>query len=157
VSEAQLDQVLLTSALTVIGGVFVFVVGQIILRFVIDPVLALRQVIAEIADAMIYNAPVIVTPIARSPENVRELRDTLRAKSSLLQTRMMATPWADFFAARGLIPQRASIETAVRSLRGLSHVVTSREQDAEKMRIEAEAIERYLRAIEQALGFPKLI
>lgn len=48
--------------LTAFAAIFVFVVGQIIVKFFIEPVEALKKHIGDIADTLIYYSNVIVNP-----------------------------------------------------------------------------------------------
>jgi len=84
----DLTKILLTSAATIIGGVFVYTAGQVITRFFIDPYHEYRKVVGEIADALIYHANVYMNPGGGSPNEPRAARidatsDTLRQKASL--------------------------------------------------------------------------
>lgn len=50
----ELERIFLTSALTIFGGVIVFVSGQIINEFIIKPLLNYKKVIAEIDEELIF-------------------------------------------------------------------------------------------------------
>ncbi len=49
-----LEKILLTSACTVIGGTTVYVSGQIIIKFVIEPIHEQKRTVGEIIDALDY-------------------------------------------------------------------------------------------------------
>jgi hypothetical protein len=49
---------------TVIIGVVVFILGQVLLRFVLEPIHAQRTIIGEIASAVIYLGNVFAVPPA---------------------------------------------------------------------------------------------
>lgn len=50
----ELEKIFLTSGLTIIGGVIVFVVGQIVNEFLIKPLLNYKKIIAEIDEELIF-------------------------------------------------------------------------------------------------------
>jgi len=52
VSEAF--KIVLTSGLTIVGGVVVFTCGQLIERFCIDPVHELSRLIGEVGDSLVF-------------------------------------------------------------------------------------------------------
>src|SRR2546427_7979563 len=97
---------LLTFVLTVMGGVSVLVIGQIIVRFFIEPVHELRKTIGDVGDVLIYYAHLYMRPkevtaevggwSAGSPlppvygEERGKASDDLRQKASLLFIRANA-------------------------------------------------------------------
>ncbi len=54
---------LTTSFVTVISGVFIFVIGQLVIKFVIDPIKELKQTLGAIYFILIFHAPAIYTPV----------------------------------------------------------------------------------------------
>lgn len=53
---SELYKIILTSSLTVFGGIVVFVAGQVIVKFLIEPFQNYRKLVGEIASSLIYNA-----------------------------------------------------------------------------------------------------
>lgn len=53
---------------TVVSGTLVFVVGQIILKFIIEPIHKQKEIIGEIADALIYYANLYTHPVFKDSE-----------------------------------------------------------------------------------------
>ena len=47
-------KIVLTSSRTILGGIVVFVVGQVITKFVIEPMHERSKLIGEIANSLIY-------------------------------------------------------------------------------------------------------
>ena len=122
----DLTKIILTSGLTILGGVIVYVTGQILTRFFIDPYHEYRKAVGEVADALIYHANIYMNPGGGSPTEPRAARidatsDALRQKASLLRVRAYAIPWYDAFASCKLVRQRASKERASGALIGLSN------------------------------------
>jgi hypothetical protein len=54
----ELTRIFLTSGLTILGGVIVFVAGQIAVKFLIEPIQNYRELVGKIASALIYYANV---------------------------------------------------------------------------------------------------
>jgi hypothetical protein len=52
----------MTVALTVLGGLALLVLGQIVIRSFVDPIYEIRKLRGEIADALIYHANVYMSP-----------------------------------------------------------------------------------------------
>jgi hypothetical protein len=57
----DLDKILLTSALTILGGAFVYVFGQIATEFFIKPVQQFWRMCCHIQDRLAFYAPVLRT------------------------------------------------------------------------------------------------
>ena len=57
-----MDYYFITIFATVISGTLIFVIGQIILKFIIEPIHKQKEIIGEIADALIYYADVFSNP-----------------------------------------------------------------------------------------------
>lgn len=79
----------LTAGLTIIGGIIIFVIGQLINQFFIKPIISLKEEIGRIAYALIYYSNIYTSP-TKNPydrdkymETAKELRNRaseLRAK-----------------------------------------------------------------------------
>jgi hypothetical protein len=54
----EIYKILLTSSLTVIGGIFILAVGQIIVKFIIEPLQEQSKLIGGIANSLIFYANV---------------------------------------------------------------------------------------------------
>src|SRR3972149_11809067 len=117
---SDLDKILVTSMLTILGGVVVFVVGQLLSKFVIEPVHELRKAIGEVRYNLLFFAPDILTPIGRTRENCDKVRDALRKNSSDLYIRSEAIrfyPLASWIFL-GSVPPHEKVADAAKWLRG---------------------------------------
>jgi len=119
----ELDRILLTSALTVLGGVSVYVLGQLVLHFFISPVADLRKGVGEVADVVIFYAHIYVNPGVASKEISDEAAQSLRRAAAMLRVRAHAVPWYRLAAILRLVPRREAIHIASRALIGLSNSV----------------------------------
>lgn len=126
---SDLWKIVLTSALTVAGGVLILVVGQLVQRFFVEPLHEQTKVIAEIACALAYYAPIYVNPgpthaVVR-PDGViltDATEDKLRALASQLIASATATRW-HILARIVQSPTRKDVLDAARALIGLSNSV----------------------------------
>lgn len=81
----ELERIFLTSALTIAGGVVVLVVGQLLIRFFIEPIHDQAKVIGEIAYVLMFYADIYANPGAlTAPELQRVAADALRRSASQL-------------------------------------------------------------------------
>lgn len=94
---SEVDKILLTAFF----GIVVFVAGQVISKFLIEPIYERRKVIGSIADALIFYAPLIAHPgdpdseidkISALNERI-ETENTLRQLSCSLMAKTCAIPW----------------------------------------------------------------
>lgn len=120
----DLTKILLTSSLTVLGGVFVFVVGQLLGKFVIDPVQDLKKLLGEIRFALVFHAQAVLTPVGdRARED--EAQKALRKLSCDLRSKVGAIPFYRVWSivSCGFLPSKESAFKASTQLMGLSNSV----------------------------------
>lgn len=118
----DLTIILLTSSLTVLGGVFVFVVGQLLGKFVIEPVQDLKKLLGEIRFALVFHAQAILTPVGdRARED--EAQKTLRKLSCDLRSKVGAIPFYGVWStiSCGFLPPKENAFKASTQLIGLSN------------------------------------
>ena len=145
----DLTKILLTSSLTAIGAVLVFVASQILGKLVVEPVQDLKKTLGEIRYALKFHAQAIMTPVGdRVVED--KASEALRKLACDLLSKVGAVPLYDKWAAisRGFIPTRANAYEASKNLIGLSNSVHQENRsDTNSKRIEK---------IEQLLGFEQI-
>lgn len=108
---------------TVVTGVITFVVGQIIVKLVIDPVQELKRTIGQISHALIEHANVYQNPGLRSEEIQTEISSHLRKLSSQLQAHLYLVPTYSFTAWVFRLPSKNALLDASKCLIGLSNSV----------------------------------
>lgn len=118
---SDIEKIFLTSGLTICGGVLVLVIGQVMMKLFLEPLFAMRSLIGDIADNLVYYAHVYANPGMDSPELRQEAKDTLRQKASLLRARMHSLPLYGLFAFFRLVPSQKNIGVASGELIGLSN------------------------------------
>jgi len=124
--EAVGGQAKMTIALTILSGLALLVVGQIIIRSFIDPVYELRKLRGEVADALIFYANLYMNPghAHKTPE-IDAAVNALRSLGSRLATRRYAIPFYRLFVFLRAVPPSDSIERASKNLTGLSNSIYS--------------------------------
>lgn len=137
------------------GGIAVYVVGQIVSKFFIEPVHELRKEIGRVRFNLAYHAPTILTPIGRSKEGSDKAWEALMTSSCELIAGLHAIPLYGVTRAIafGVLPDRKAIEDAAVQLRGLSTYV--HEQGA-KANEALDVIRKRIERIEKLLGLKPL-
>ena len=139
-----------TFVLTIMGGVFVFVLGQISLKFFIEPIHELRSHIGKIADALIFYANVYANPGCTAEQEQRNASDELRKLASELMARTAVVPLYGFACLIRALPSLSDIRKAHRALIGLSNNVFRTAEPT----LEGEANEKRVADIKAALKLP---
>src|SRR4051812_9700804 len=89
---SDLDKILLTALTTIIGGVTVFVIGQIIQRFIIEPIHEQRKLVGAIANTLLYYAHYLPDSVDRPIKDVGEAPDKFRRLATELTAKTVAVP-----------------------------------------------------------------
>lgn len=116
-------KIVLTSSLTIIGGVVVYTLSQIMSKFLIDPIHEQKRVIGEIADALIYYANIYANPGIGPREELDKASDKLRQLSTLLQSKTHMITWYRLFQKIKVVHKSSSIEGASKELIALSNLI----------------------------------
>ena len=109
---------------TVVTGVVTFVVGQLIVKLVVDPVQDLKRTIGQISHALIEHANVYQNPGLRPEEVQTEISSHLRKLSSQLQAHLYLVPAYSFTAWVFRLPSRNALLDASKFLIGLSNSIS---------------------------------
>jgi len=150
---SDLEKILFTSALTVLGGVFVFGVGQLLLKFFMEPAHELRKAIAAVRHSLLFFAPDILTPVGRSPESSTKARDALLKNSADLYIWCEAIRCYWPISRLLGLPAKDKVLDAAKWLRGLS---TYMHETGEKANGHIEQVSGTVKRIERDLGLPSL-
>jgi len=118
-----------TAFLTVITGACVFVSGQIVIEFLVKPLLELRKVIGEICHILHYHAPVICNPRPKNAQgkNPDEENTSKRVRelASMYLTRTVQIPPPAYVvcALLRLTPSRSKAHEVYKSLIFISNAI----------------------------------
>lgn len=115
-----------------LSAVFVYVVGQLLSKFFIEPLYELRKAIGEVRFVLEYHRATIHTPAGRTQSKSDMARDSLMKCSSDLISKLHAVPKYNMARAVALcgLPGRLQIEQAAVQLRGLSTYLHDTEDKA---------------------------
>jgi hypothetical protein len=110
---------------TILTGVSVFVLGQWIVKGVIEPIQELRRTIGEIAFALSFHANIYMNPGSDSPEYHSASRQ-LRELSCRLKSDVRIVPFYSSIRWLVCLPTLANLERATKGLIFLSNGVYSK-------------------------------
>lgn len=115
----ELENIFITSAVTLLGGVILLVIGQLATEVLINPVLRFRSIRQEISMTLIFRKNILVSlPFKENPDllkavsvEIRKLAADLRAKFSDV---LLLWIWVQFGLAQ---PKRDVSEAAALLIR----------------------------------------
>src|SRR5665647_2149094 len=115
----EFEKIAITSAATIIGGVLVYTLGQLVSKFFIEPIYELKKVIGEVRFVLAFHACVIHTPAARTDERSQVAYEALMKAHSDLLARAYAIPFYYKIAKlfNGFIPPKPALCEAAIQLR----------------------------------------
>jgi hypothetical protein len=117
------DSQLAVVFLTVFSGVVIYILGQLALKLVIEPVQDLKKIIGVISHSLIERGNVIANPGVLSKDVMDETSLELRKLASHLQSQMYFIPCYPVMAWIFRLPLPAQIMAASKALIGLSNGV----------------------------------
>ena len=107
----------------VLSGVLVILVGQIPVRFVLDPLYEQRVAIRSVNDVLMRYADAISNPGVTQREYMDEASRTIREAACALQAKTDAVPLYGFFARLRLVRMRKDVQCAHGGLIGISNSI----------------------------------
>jgi hypothetical protein len=142
-----------TAALTIFGGVLVYVLGKIVERAFIEPLNDYRQLVVEIAGALAmyaeywgdtsaeerlsaYGQPDESWRAAIATATGKAARD-LRAKAAQLAAYAVTIPWYRLWSLLRLVPDRHNALLASSELMGIANRLPARNHDDVKHNVRA--------------------
>ena len=111
---SELEKIVWTAAFTIFGGVLVYVIGQLLSKFLIDPTHELKKVIGEVRFNLAFHSPTIHTPIARTQERSDKAYEALLKSSCELLAKVSAIPFYGLVSCSslGFLPSKECIRDA---------------------------------------------
>jgi len=119
----NLGSSIIVAVLTVIIGVITFVLGQIAIKFFIEPVQRQQELIGEIAHNIIYYADIWDNPGAASEEKNYEAAEIFRQYAGQLRALTNLINGYSYFSQLGFVPSFRKINEAATGLTGLSNSI----------------------------------
>ena len=111
--------------LTIIAGVSVYVLGQFILRIIIEPIQELRKEIQLVISNCIYYEDIVLNMPNIEEDLIKEASITLRKRSSELESKASIVPLLDLFSKTNIVPNHKAISDISSALIGLSNVTVN--------------------------------
>jgi hypothetical protein len=146
---SEVSKIIYTSVVTLIGGVILLVIGQLITRLFIDPLLKLRSIIGDIAFNLIYYANIMGnyddTDTAPEKEKLKEAKNSFRKLAAEFKVAAYVLPCYRLFYWMRLIPSEKNILEATPNLTGLSNTgrTTSPESTERRLNHSALKVQRF--------------
>lgn len=119
----ELFKIILTSSLTIISGILIVVLGQIISKFYIDPVDDLRKSFGRIKDILTYYSNIYTNPGIGTHKIMRETSIELRKAATMLLAKKSVIRRYDFFVKLKWIPKGNDIDLVHTKLIFLSNSI----------------------------------
>jgi hypothetical protein len=127
----SLGSSILTAAFTAMFGAVVLVIGQVILKFLIEPMQEQRKTIGEVAYNLTFlaNAGSRLSHVEIEGERIsasadaREATTTVRRLASQLSSSLKTIPCYDALASIRCVPRRVAVMQASRELIGWSNEI----------------------------------
>lgn len=116
----------MTIVLTVFSGVLIYVLGQIIMKIVIEPIQELKRELRELYEEMVYYSNIYSNPDIESNEfkiELRKVSNILRKKASVIISYSSVIPWYTHLSKTRIVPDLNSLEEIKKSLIGLSNII----------------------------------
>jgi len=120
---SELYQIILTSSLTIIGGIIIYIGGQIISKFFIEPIHTQKKIIGEIDDALGFYANVYCNPGVLPKKKMDEASNRFRQLATLLRSKAYLIPWYNLFVRIRIVLKSESIKNTSSELIGLSNSI----------------------------------
>ena len=116
--------------LTAFGGLSVVILGQLIGKFVIEPIHDLKRILGEIRYSLVFHAQAISTPVGDTDKE-NEAAVVLRKLSCDLLSKVDSIPCYDFWSSKfpSFLPLRNMAMDAASNLMGLSNSVHKQDRD----------------------------
>lgn len=112
----------ITVGLTIFGGVCVFVIGQIVTKFFLEPLYEQRKIFGEIAEGVLYYAQYFCNPGEDDVGGCRSKgADETRKLCTRLLARTSAIPFYKLFVCLKLVPKSEDVVSASEKLMGISN------------------------------------
>jgi len=113
---SDLAKIFLTSGLTIIGGVIVLVIGQLVQKFLLEPAHEQTKLIGSVLFNLTYYAPWYANPGQGKEVELEKASDAIRQCASQLKAATSAIRGYGVLASLRLIPSRERIEKAIGNL-----------------------------------------
>ncbi len=113
----------MTVFLTIFSGVLTFVLGQLVLKLVIDPIQEFKRTVSDVAFALIEHASIYANPGVADGETLKKVSSEFRKLSSKLNSQMYLIPFYGLVSGIFGLPSKTRVFESSQKLIGLSNGV----------------------------------
>ncbi len=106
---------------TVLSGALTFVIGQIVLKMMVEPVLEMRKTIGQIAHTLGNRSQFIHNPGTLDLEITKEVAEEMRILSAALYAHLYSVPAYPILAPIFRLPATERVVQAAKTLSGLAN------------------------------------
>lgn len=121
IDTVELTRAVLTASLTVLGGIIVLVIGQLLQKFFIEPLHELSKTIGETSFALVYYANLYSNPGTGKLEEMDEASKNIRRLAAKLVSSAHAVRGYGLLSLIRAVPRKRDVNSAASSLIGLSN------------------------------------
>ena len=134
---SELLKIVLTACFTLIGGVLLLVITQILTRFVVEPLVDFRRLLGEVGHTLVFYSNYLhnASVMASKPE-FQQGTQQCRTLASKLRSFSNAVPLYNMLARLRLVPAHCYVYDASGELIGLSNTSASTSPDHVRHRYE---------------------
>ncbi len=139
---------IVTAGLTTGLGFFAFVLGQVALKLVVEPIQEQARAVGDVAHALVYYHNVGPgNPAGPDPERIAEARRVYRDLAGRLRTNLRVVARYESFARLRLVLPKERVRRASTALIGLANTVQKGPA--------ADDVNRYRATVEESLGIDR--
>lgn len=129
---------------TVIAGVFVFVLGQFVLKLIIEPIVEAHRTIAKIqVDQQKFKA-IMCNYLTRDEPEARAIRAQYREYAGQLLVHLRVIPLYEYVRHIAKLPNEADVESASRKLIEISNYIGHKEGPSKEVEERTEQLNSLL-------------
>jgi hypothetical protein len=111
-----------TFFVTIVGGLFVLVLGQIFIKLILEPIKEQKELVAEVSSQLSYYANIYTQPGSiTDPKILENASLDIRKVSTRLKATTSYIPSYKFFTKVNLVIPEQNINTAFENLIGISN------------------------------------
>jgi hypothetical protein len=122
---SELYKIILTASATLLGGVALLIVTQVLTRFIVDPLVDFRRLLGRVSYTLILHGNVLFNLSRMPPDKGTRSTDAVRDLASELNAFAAAVPLYKYLAILCLVPPAENVRKAARELIGLSNVTAA--------------------------------
>lgn len=111
----------MTVFLTVLSGVITYILGQFVLKIILEPAQDMRRTVGEISHVLIDYAYIIFNPGTPEEQTIHDASGHLRSLGSKLRSHLYLVPYYKHTAKLFGLPSLEEVDIASKALVGISN------------------------------------